>query len=199
MPTSPGCGATPSRRPSTGAGAGPCTQSRTAHRCRSVADGPLLSSLTLVLPVHNEAENLSWLLPHAAEVLPTLAEHFELIVVDDGSTDGGDQLASEIADRLGMELTLIRHGQKSGYGKTVGDGLRMARGDFVAFTDADGQFEIGDLALLVPLLDRADLAAGWRRERQDARAGGQVREVNNPRGQTLNRPPTRNRACPLPL
>ena len=49
---------------------------------------PPLSGLTLVLPVHNEAENLSWLLPHAAEVLPALAEHFDLVIVDDGSTDG---------------------------------------------------------------------------------------------------------------
>lgn len=164
-----------------------------------MADGPLLSSLTLVLPVHNEAENLSWLLPHAAEVLPTLAEHFELIVVDDGSTDGGGQLASEIADRLGMELTLIRHGQKSGYGKTVGDGLRMARGDFVAFTDADGQFEIGDLALLVPLLDRADLAAGWRRERQDARARELVSWVFNTLVAILYRLPYRDVDCALKL
>ena len=157
----------------------------------------LLSSLTLVLPVHDEAENLTWLLPHAAEVLPTLAEHFDLVIVDDGSTDGSGRLASEIADRLGMELRVVRHEQKSGYGKTVGDGLRVAGGDYVAFTDADGQFEIGDLALLVALLDRADLAAGWRQERQDARAREVVSWVFNTLVAILYRLPYRDVDCAL--
>ena len=121
-------------------------------------EGPRLSSLSLVLPVHNEAENIGWLLPHAADVLPRIADRFDLVIVDDGSTDGSGELATSLAAKLGVSLRVLRHEQKSGYGITVGDGLRAARGDFVAFTDADGQFEI------------ADLAAGWREERRDARA-----------------------------
>jgi glycosyltransferase involved in cell wall biosynthesis len=158
-----------------------------------------LSSLTLVLPVHNEAENLSWLLPHAAEVLPGIAHRYDLVIVDDGSTDGSGELATRLAGELGMGLRVVRHAQKSGYGITVGDGLRAAAGDFVAFTDADGQFEIADLARLVPLLDRADLAAGWREKRQDARARELVSWVFNTLIAVLYRLPYRDVDCALKL
>ena len=126
-----------------------------------------LSSLSLVLPVHNEVENLRWLLPHIAETLPGIAERFEVVIVDDGSSDGSGVEARSLCATLGIALTVLRHPTKSGYGATVGDGLRAATMDFVAFTDADGQFEVADLGLLVPLLDRADLAAGWRAARND--------------------------------
>src|SRR5258708_39071294 len=67
-----------------------------------------------------------------------------------------------------MSLRVVRHEAKSGYGVTVADGLRATRLEYSAFTDADGQFEVADFALLVPLLDRADLVGGWREERMDA-------------------------------
>jgi glycosyltransferase involved in cell wall biosynthesis len=161
--------------------------------------GPLLSGLTLVLPVHNEVENLRWLLPHAAEVLPTLASRHDIVIVDDGSTDGSGPAATALAAELGMRLTIVRHAQKSGYGATVGDGLRAATGDFVAFTDADGQFEIADLARLVPLLDRADLAAGWREKRKDARAREVVSWIFNTLVAILYRLPYRDVDCALKL
>ncbi len=160
---------------------------------------PILSSLTLVLPVHNEAENLTWLLPHVAEVLPGLAGSFDLVVVDDGSTDGSGALATDLAEQLGISLRVVRHQEKSGYGITVGDGLRVARGDFVAFTDADGQFEVADLALLAPLLARADLAAGWREKRSDARAREVVSWVFNTLVAVLYRLPYRDVDCALKL
>ncbi|MGA8017194.1 MAG: glycosyltransferase family 2 protein [Candidatus Dormiibacterota bacterium] len=163
------------------------------------ASAPPLTSLTLVLPVHNESQNLTWLLPHAATVLPSLARSWDLVIVDDGSTDGSGQLATDLAGRLGMRLRVLRHAQKSGYGITVGDGLRAATAEFVAFTDADGQFEIADLALLVPLLDRADLAAGWRRERQDARARELVSWVFNTLVAILYRLPYRDVDCAMKL
>jgi len=126
-----------------------------------------LSSLSLVLPAHNERENLDWLLPRINESLPTIAERFDVILVDDGSTDGTGELAKQIASRLGMVLHVVRHEGKFGYGAAVGDGLRAADMDYVAFTDADGQLDPADLALLVPLLKDADLVAGWRTSRED--------------------------------
>ena len=139
-----------------------------------------LTSLSLVMPAHNEALNLPWMVQRCAEVLPTLAERYEVIIVDDGSTDGGGDLARRIAAEKGIDLRVIRHADKSGYGISVGDGLRAATMDFAAFTDADGQFDVADLALLVPaVLDGADLVAGWRRERQDAAIRSVVSGVFN--------------------
>ena len=138
-----------------------------------------LSGISLVLPCHNESENLRWLLPHIAEVMPGFAEQYEVVLVDDGSSDGSGALAVELAAELGMELRVIRHEAKSGYGLTVADGLRATRLEYSAFTDADGQFEVADFALLIPLLDRADLVGGWREERQDAAMRSVVSGVFN--------------------
>jgi glycosyltransferase involved in cell wall biosynthesis len=119
------------------------------------------------MPAHNESENLRWLLPHLNEVLPRIAQRFNVIIVDDGSTDGTGPLAETLARELRMELRVVRHEHKSGYGAAVGDGLRAADLEYTAFTDADGQLDVADLALLVPLLKDADLAAGWRMTRED--------------------------------
>jgi glycosyltransferase involved in cell wall biosynthesis len=156
-----------------------------------------LSGLSLVLPVHNEAENLTWLLPHVAATLPGFAERYEVVVVDDGSTDGSGALATSLAAGLGMDLRVVRHAHKSGYGATVGDGLRAARLDYVAFTDADGQFEVADLGLLIPLLDGADLVGGWREERQDAAMRSVVSWVFNTLVLVLYRLPYRDIDCAL--
>jgi glycosyltransferase involved in cell wall biosynthesis len=119
------------------------------------------------MPAHNESENLRWLLPHVKEVLPRIAARFNVVIVDDGSTDGTGALAMSIAHELGMDLKVVRHERKSGYGAAVGDGLRAADLEYTAFTDADGQLDVADLALLVPLLRDADLVAGWRLTRED--------------------------------
>lgn len=119
------------------------------------------------MPAHNESENLRWLLPHVNEVLPKLADRFDVIIVDDGSTDGTGDVARKIAAELGMELKVVRHERMSGYGAAVGDGLRAADLDYVAFTDSDGQLDVADLAKLVPLLAGADLVGGWRMTRED--------------------------------
>lgn len=139
----------------------------------------MLSGLSLVLPCHNEADNLRWLLPHIAEVMPQLAERYEVVLVDDGSSDGSGSVARSVAEELGMELQVLRHEHKSGYGVTVADGLRATRLEYSAFTDADGQFEVADLALLIPLLERADLVGGWREERSDHAARSVVSGVFN--------------------
>ncbi|MBO0703634.1 MAG: glycosyltransferase family 2 protein [Candidatus Dormibacteraeota bacterium] len=127
-----------------------------------------LEGLSLVLPVHNEAVNLPWILQRAADTLPELAREVELVIVDDGSSDGSADLARARAAELGLELRVVSHEVKSGYGITVADGLRATRMPWAAFTDADGQFDLADFARLVELSDRADLIGGWREERQDA-------------------------------
>ena len=119
------------------------------------------------MPAHNESENLRWLLPHVNEVLPKLADRFNVVIVDDGSTDDTGNVARSVARDLGMELKVVRHEHKSGYGAAVGDGLRAADLDYVAFTDADGQLDVADLEKLVPMLEDADMVAGWRMTRED--------------------------------
>jgi glycosyltransferase involved in cell wall biosynthesis len=127
----------------------------------------LLSGITLIMPAHNESDNLRWLLPHVNEVMPRLARRFNVIVVDDGSTDDTGDVARSVAKQLGMEIKVIRHEHKSGVGLALGDGLRAADLEYAAIIDADGQLDPADLSLLIPLLKDADLVGGWRLTRED--------------------------------
>jgi glycosyltransferase involved in cell wall biosynthesis len=119
------------------------------------------------MPAHNESDNLRWLLPHVSDVLPRIAERFNVIVVDDASTDGTGETARSVAGELGLDLKVVRREQMAGMGAALGAGLREADLEFTAFIDADGQLDPSDLSLLIPLLNDFDLVAGWRLTRED--------------------------------
>ncbi len=135
----------------------------------STADsrGHLAGLLSLVIPAHNEADNLPRVLPAARQVLTALADEFEIVLVDDGSTDQTVAVARREMGDAGARLRVVSHAHKLGYGITVADGLRAARGQWVAFMDGDGQFDPMDLARLAEQGVDADLIAGWRQRRAD--------------------------------
>ncbi len=171
-------------------GPAPATDARTT---------PRLSGLSLVMPAHNESQNLRWLLPHVHAVLQDLAERSEVIVVDDGSTDGTGEVARALAAELGMALKVVRHERKSGYGAAVGDGLRAVEMEYAAFCDADGQLDPADLRLLVPHLAEAELVAGWRTSREDPRMRSVTSWVFNNLVVLLFRLPVRDVDCALKI
>src|SRR5437660_2552171 len=100
-------------------------------------------------------------------VLAGLAPDWEIVLVDDGSTDDTVGVARVAMGSASTRLRVLSHDSKRGYGITVGDGLRAARMDYVAFMDGDGQFDPADLQTLAGLIPSADLAAGWRQRRAD--------------------------------
>jgi glycosyltransferase involved in cell wall biosynthesis len=131
--------------------------------------GPILEgSLALVIPAHNESANIARVISGCRQVLPALARDWQIILVDDGSSDG---TATVAADSVGdpARLRVIRHDRKLGYGITVADGLRAAGSDYIGFMDGDGQFDPADLERLATLMQGADLVAGWRKHRADPR------------------------------
>lgn len=132
-------------------------------------EAPLLGGfLSLVIPAHNEAANIPRVVSEAKLVLGDLARAYEIILVDDGSTDGTSDAAREAMGTEGAaRLRIITHERKSGYGVTVADGLRAAKGDYIAFVDGDGQFALTDLLRLADRIHGADLVAGIRAKRAD--------------------------------
>ncbi len=124
-------------------------------------------SLSLVIPAHNEAENIGQIMRQCALTLPRLAPQYEIILVNDGSTDQTETVAMAALRSDEARLRMVRHEHKSGYGVTVADGLRTATGDYIAFMDGDGQFHVEDLGTLARLMPEADLATGWRQRRAD--------------------------------
>lgn len=122
--------------------------------------------LSLVIPAWNEAETIAQAIQEAQAALGKVTADFEIIVVDDGSTDRTSQivLAAAAADR---RVRLVQHQGNQGYGAALASGFRAARLDLVAFTDADCQFDLNELEDMLPLSRRYDLVCGTRIDRQD--------------------------------
>jgi glycosyltransferase involved in cell wall biosynthesis len=134
----------------------------------SPAAGPRLPALSYFFPAHNEADNLAGLVEEALATLPTLADKFEIVIVDDGSKDATPALADELA-AAHPEVRTIHHPVNLGYGAALRSGFAAARFDYLAFTDGDRQFKVADLGRLIERLQagNADAVVGYRIQRAD--------------------------------
>lgn len=122
--------------------------------------------LSLILPAYNEEAGIAHAVAEADDALARLGVSYEIVVVDDGSHDSTAAIvAQSLRDRPNVRL--VRHDVNRGYGAALRTGFEAARGTRIAFTDADCQFCLDDLALLLPLTDRHPIAVGFRIDRQD--------------------------------
>jgi dolichol-phosphate mannosyltransferase len=122
--------------------------------------------LSLILPAYNESEGIAQAIAEADEALARLGYDYEIVVVDDGSRDDTAAVAQRaVAHR--PRVRLVNHRENRGYGAALRTGFLAARGRLVAFTDADCQFDLADLAKLVALSQDAPIVTGIRQQRQD--------------------------------
>lgn len=131
-----------------------------------VNDQRLPFFLSLVLPAHNEEGNIQAVTWEALAVLPQIFRDFEIVIVDDGSTDATPRLADRLAVEDGR-VRVIHHPQNRGYGAALRTGFAVARGDRILFMDSDRQFDIREVANLARYIDRHDIVAGFRIRRND--------------------------------
>jgi glycosyltransferase involved in cell wall biosynthesis len=122
--------------------------------------------LSCFFPAFNEAENIGPLLDEALATVGKFADRFELIVVDDGSTDATAAVVRTYAQQH-PEVRLEAHPRNLGYGHALRTGLRAARGEAVFFTDADRQFRLEDLGRLLERFGEAEIVVGFRIKRVD--------------------------------
>jgi glycosyltransferase involved in cell wall biosynthesis len=127
---------------------------------------PAHPELSLVFPAFDEADNLTVLLDRAQEIAASLTRDFEIVVVDDGSRDGSAEIVRERA-AVRPNIRLIRHAENRGYGAALRAGLRETRGELVFFSDADLQFDLAELSLLLHHARTFDVVAGYRHPRRD--------------------------------
>jgi glycosyltransferase involved in cell wall biosynthesis len=122
---------------------------------------PAEPSLSIVLPCLDEAERLPGTLAAYLAHFPPERAEVELIVVDDGSTDGTTAIADQIA-AADPRVRVVRTTRNHGKGYAVRIGVQAALGQVVAFTDADGSYGPEQLERVVAALDRAPVAIGAR-------------------------------------
>jgi glycosyltransferase involved in cell wall biosynthesis len=126
----------------------------------------LLPGLSIVLPCFEEEDNVARAITTAADAAACVSTDFEIVVVDDGSTDRTSEVASRYVTGSGL-VRLLVHPENRGYGAALRTGLAAARMPWVLIADADLQFDFGELEDFALLTRSADLVAGRRVDRQD--------------------------------
>jgi glycosyltransferase involved in cell wall biosynthesis len=121
---------------------------------------------SVVVPVYNEEANLPILIPKLLEVFDRLGFLYEMIFVDDGSSDGSRRLLKETASQI-PSLRLVALKQNRGLSTALLAGMREARGKIIVTLDSDLQNDPEDIPRLLGYLDRYDMATGWRQKRED--------------------------------
>jgi glycosyltransferase involved in cell wall biosynthesis len=126
-----------------------------------------LEDLSVVLPVYNEAGTIERVLRDVHRKVVARLGSVELIVAEDGSTDGTPALLERLAPELGVRLVSSR--ERKGYTRAVKDALGLATRRWIFFSDCDGQHEPDDLFRLADAIarDGADIAAGVKTPRRD--------------------------------
>jgi glycosyltransferase involved in cell wall biosynthesis len=122
--------------------------------------------LSIVLPAFNEEANIAAAIEQCRAVAGRLCSSYEIVIVDDGSTDSTATTVRAIA-ATDRKIRLITHEENKGYGETLADGLRAARMDLVFFTDSDLQFDLNELEGFLPWIDKVPVVAGYRIKRAD--------------------------------
>jgi glycosyltransferase involved in cell wall biosynthesis len=114
--------------------------------------------ISFFFPACNEEKTVEPLARKAAGVLPTLTDDYEIIIVDDGSTDRTGEMA---------HVRVVHHPTNAGYGIALRSGFSESRKDLVFYTDGDLQFDVAELALLLPKIREADIVSGYKLKRAD--------------------------------
>ena len=125
-------------------------------------------SISCFFPAFNDGASIGKVVADALAVLPQLTADYEVIIVDDGSTDD----TAEVLNRLvatNQHVRVVRHETNRGYGAALQTGFRNATKDLVFYTDGDGQYDVSDLSWLhASLADGVDVINGYKTTRSDA-------------------------------
>ncbi|MCL5439128.1 MAG: glycosyltransferase family 2 protein [Patescibacteria group bacterium] len=123
-------------------------------------------SISVFLPTLNEQENIKTCVLSIKKYLSKRFEDYEILVISGGSTDNTEKIVRDLAKR-DKRILLISQKKNLGYGAALRSGFSRSSKELVFYTDADNQFNIKDLDILLPLLTSFDIVAGFRINRQD--------------------------------
>ncbi|MHC4326701.1 MAG: glycosyltransferase family 2 protein [Planctomycetota bacterium] len=130
-------------------------------------------SISVFFPCYDEQENVGRTIEKALAVLEKLDADFEVIIIDDGSTDDTGRITDEIAGR-DNRIRVVHHRHNLGYGAALQSGFKAATKELVFYTDGDGQFDIDEMPPLLKLMEQHDIVTCYRLNRRDS----VIRKIN---------------------
>ncbi len=129
--------------------------------------GPRLSSVSAFFPCYNDSNTIEGLVRMVDASLRRLTDDYEIIVVDDGSSDNSRAVVRAMQADM-PTLRLIEHEQNQGYGGALRSGFRSATKEFVFYTDGDGQYDPSEISILAAAMQPGvDVVNGFKMSRQD--------------------------------
>ncbi len=124
-------------------------------------------ALSIFFPFWNEEENIEAVISKAIPVAQKVADKWEIIMVDDGSSDKTLEIAKKLA-KSDPRLVAVAHNKNRGYGAALKTGLSTAKYDLIVFNDGDGQFDLLEVEKFFEKMGNADMVIGYRKKRVDS-------------------------------
>ncbi|MBS1791622.1 MAG: glycosyltransferase family 2 protein [Acidobacteria bacterium] len=126
-------------------------------------------SISVFFPAYNDEGSIAAMVTNALALLPQITDDYEVVVVNDGSSDGTAAVLDELA-RKHSTVRVIHHPRNRGYGGALRTGFLSVTKDLVFYTDGDGQYDVNELVELVPLMStEMDVVNGYKIKRSDAK------------------------------
>lgn len=125
-----------------------------------------VAQLSIFFPFWNEEKNIASVIEKAIPVAKEVAKKWEIIMVDDGSSDSTLEIAKRLASKH-QNLRVVTHASNRGYGAALKEGFANAHYDVIVFNDGDGQFDFGEVDKFIERIDDVDIVIGFRKKRLD--------------------------------
>jgi glycosyltransferase involved in cell wall biosynthesis len=122
--------------------------------------------LSIFFPFWNEGKNVEQVVSKAIPIAKKIADKWEIIMVDDGSSDNTFDVAKKLESKH-LNLRLVSHQPNRGYGAALREGFESARYKFIVFNDGDGQFDFSEVTKFLDKIENADMVIGHRKKRVD--------------------------------
>lgn len=127
-----------------------------------------MPGLSVFFPAYNDAGTIASLVISAVKVAASLTPDYEVIVVNDGSTDDTAKILDELAAIYPDHVRIVHHPKNRGYGGALRTGFATATKDLVFYTDGDAQYDPAEMAALwSKMTDAVDWVNGWKISRSD--------------------------------
>ena len=156
-------------------------------------------SISVFFPAFNDAGTIASLVMDALAVLPALTDDYEVLVINDGSTDATPAVLKEL-EHAHPRVKIVHHERNMGYGAALRSGFSHASKDLIFYTDGDGQYDVREMVALRPLMTGGvDVVNGFKIKRADDRRRKVLGGIYNRLARLLFRLPISDVDCDFRL